>query len=252
MSATGAGVVGKLLLGGGVAVGGRSAEVLAPLTSSAGSWTCSPASAESSFSAACVAAPSCEVLAMSCDARGEGASLGNSFAVGLGRSVLSVEVRVGASRLWRGLPWVDMEFRPADFAASALARRSWRRSLGRAVEADLERPVDNPRSQEHCYLRMPHPHGPPSTTDDILGVCFAGEAGFAGLASRCCEALSSSARMLSRRASTPATAWERKEPHRLGAAIAGRETERDGWGASEVVWPLKGCLRWASAAGSYI
>lgn len=72
------------------------------------------------------------------------------------------------------------------------------------------------------------------------------------MVSLCWAAPSSSARMLSRRASTPATAWERNEPHRLGAAIAGRMTEQDGWGASGVVWPLKGCLRWACAAGSYI
>ncbi len=65
-------------------------------------------------------------------------SLVNSFAVGLGRSMLSVEVRVGASRLWRGLSCADIEFRAADLAASALASLSWRRSLVRAVDAVLE------------------------------------------------------------------------------------------------------------------
>lgn len=160
-------------------------------------------------------------------------SLVNSFAVGLGRSPLSVEVRVGASRLWRGLSCADIEFRAADLAASALASLSWRRSLVRAVEAVLEGAVGNRRGQKSHGLRRISVDG----EKDILGLCLAGEAGLAGLPSFCCctappappvppAPSSFSARMLSSRASTPATAWEINEPQR--AAIAWRRTEMRG------------------------
>jgi hypothetical protein len=49
-----------------------------------------------------------------------------SFAAGLAASMLSVELRLGASMLWRGLPCVDMDDRAAesDFWPAALAAKA--------------------------------------------------------------------------------------------------------------------------------
>lgn len=198
--------------------GGRSAELRVPFTPSTGSCTSFLPLVGVSFSSVGAGLLSIEFRPISCDPRGDEISLANSFVVGLGRSMLSIELRLGASKLWRGLPCVDMEARPADLAARALASLSWSRSLVRTVEAALEGPASNSSCQEQHVPRHFE------VQQDIPGLCLAGDAGAAGwaagFASFCCAVPSSSARMLSKRASTPATAWDRKEPHRFGAAIA--------------------------------
>lgn len=65
---------------------------------------------------------------MSRDARGDEAAIGLSLAVIFGLSILSVDARLGASILWRGLACVEDDVRsmflPAALAAMALANRS--------------------------------------------------------------------------------------------------------------------------------
>jgi hypothetical protein len=83
---------------------------------------------------------------------------------------------------------------------------------------------------------------------DIPGLCLTGDtAGAAGLLSFCCG-VPSSARMLSRRASTPATAWDRNEPHRFGAAIVRWWGGWDIWQVSDAMWPSKTKVRCASVS----
>lgn len=93
---------------------------------------------------------SCDFLGVSKDARGEETAFGLSLAAIVGLSMLSVEARLGASILWRGLACVEDDVRsgfwPAALAAMALANRSWRRSLVR-VEAVLEGAVSSKECQ---------------------------------------------------------------------------------------------------------
>jgi hypothetical protein len=83
----------------------------------------------------------------------------------------------------------------------------------RVEEAALEGPTGDPGRQKHGVQHS-------ISRKDIPGLCLAGDTGVAGFVSFCCAVpFSSSARMLSRRASTPATAWERKEPHRADIVL---------------------------------
>jgi len=149
-----------------------------------------------------------------------------------------VEARLGRSELCRGLAWGEAadlaeeeasSFWAADLAAIALARRSWSLSLPRFVEAALD------EGPGKISVRTWQSSGDYATRGggELPGLCFRGEAvaapagGVAG-ATEDLEPLGapgspSSVRMLSRRASTPATACERSDPHpeRLpGVAIA--------------------------------
>ena len=150
-----------------------------------------------------------------------GTSLVKSFGVGLGsgRSMLSTEVRLGVSRLWRGLACADTGFCPA-FAAIALASLSCSLSFVRVAEAVLEAPMRRIKARQELEAN----NTSLLQIRDIPGLCFTGDAGVAGLDSFCWVVPSSSASMLSRRASTPATACERNEPHREEAAMALEES----------------------------
>lgn len=193
--------------------GGASGDTFAPLASSV-----TPCSVVVPFFKSCLVstfftALSWDVLTTSREPRGEEVSLGASFNAGLAGPILSIDVRLAASRLWRGLPCAERGFWPAVFAAMARASLSWSRSFARVLEEVLEGPARNP------YCQKPTAFWEELQSSSIPGDCFTGEAGGAGLASFvCAEPSLSSLSILSRRASTPATAWVRNDPHR--AAIA--------------------------------
>lgn len=159
-----------------------------------------------------------------------------------------MEERLGRSELGRGLAWGDTpgfaeegsSFWAADLAANALARRSWSRSLPRLVEDVLEGGPGKNRetwSEGVFVARTRRKRG-----RDLPGLGFLlGSAGVTAvkaavvdaddLAFSLAAASSFSVRMLSRRASTPATACERRDPHpeRLpGAAMASTYAGKSG------------------------
>lgn len=155
---------------------------------------------------------STDFLSLSCEARGDEGAFGLCCADGAG-AALSVELRFGTSKLCRGLA-VGVGFAEdpsalpaACFAATALASRSCSRSFGLLlVESDLDGAV--PQISQHA-LRDSSAGVPVwGGSIPVLGLdCWEGVGLGVGLG------WSSSARMVSRRASTPATACERSEPH---------------------------------------
>ena len=179
-----------------------------------GSPSCaSPSSSLSAGSKAadCSTSPSRDgLLATSCELRAEAALEAGCF----GLSAPSVDARAGRSELCRGLPAADVPIGDdsgfglpaALLAATALASLSWSLSLGLFVEADLEGPGESGVSEEG---RAGHRRAglPGLSLGDAAGVGTVG-GGFG-----CFPASESSARMLSSRASMPATACVRKDPH---------------------------------------
>ena len=122
--------------------------------------------------------------------------------------------------LCRGLAWAEREPRPTPLAAMALANFSCRRSLARLDDVEVLGAAKHKEGcQQDCVI-MERPsiqEGGENVPKDLPGVCLAGD-GVGGLGSFCCELLLSlSARRVSSFASTPATACERRAPHRLVA-----------------------------------
>lgn len=165
--------------------GSSAASAVAPPTLASGLEASCGTAGASSVSAVLFSDASVDFLPLSCE------TLVGVFAFGLcgdgtDGAALSVDVRLGTSKLWRGLA-VGVGFAEdpspfAAFAATALASLSCSRSFCLVlVESDIDGP-------------------------GVLDCCEGVGLGV-GLG------VSSSARMVSSRASTPATACERREPH---------------------------------------